>query len=682
LIDPRERVLLCDFESRSRADLKRVGGRNYWEHPTSETIVAVWHDTAPPTGRDAWGVWVPGDPRPPALDEGVLPAAHNYSGFDRFAMWRCEWLEPGSEQDRHGVDTAELARLGGLPGALDALAKQWLGREKDTKASRFTKSLSRPSKAAKRLGLLPEITPKVFQRVLDYCWSDVEILVHGWPYLLDFLDADLPGASEASRACNDRGIPFDADLARALLIHDRRIGQDALRAEAAALGLDPAELAEIVGNSARFQAATGLPDMTKDTIEDVFKGVYAHMGPRVECFARARQAIASIARGKLQAGIDRVSPDGMLRDQHRYIGAHTWRDSHKGMQTGNIPRPSDAFEKYGAPQIDALVQEAHDLRAPITSDAITSILLRATLHAGEGCTFAVCDFSGVEARGLAWVANDLDAVDVFTSGKDVYRVMAARIFGRARLEDVTKVERTVGKEAELMLGYGAGHEKFDSHAALKLKKKGIEGGLEAMGVDALAVVNAWRELHWPIKSLWREFERACVGALQGGPGTEIEIAGGLFVALCSDDGRALAVRDPAGLLMVYRDAHLVEGKYGPQIKFRGGVKGWEYTYGGKLVENAIQRLCRHLMMLALVRAERMGLRPVLRVHDELVCRIAVTPEAYAQAEREHGGPLGYAYDSTGASGLRALEQAMLELPPWAEGFPIGASGHIGERYRK
>lgn len=677
MIDPRERVLLCDFESRSRADLKRVGGRNYWEHPTSEAIVAVWHDTA----KAEWGVWVPGDPRPPALDEGVLPAAHNYSGFDRFAMWRTDWLEPGSEQDIHGVDTAELARLGGLPGALDALGTLWLGKPKDKAASRFTKGLSRPSKAAKRRGLLPEITPKVFDRVLDYCWSDVEILVHGWPHLLDFLDADLPGVSQASRACNDRGIPFDADLARALLVHDRRIGQDTLREQALALGIEPDELAEIVGNSARFQAATGLPNMTKDTIEDVFKGAFDHMGPRVYAFAKARQAVASIARGKLQAGIDRVSPDGMLRDQHRYIGAHTWRDSHKGMQTGNIPRPSDAFEKYGSAEVNALVARALDLSEPITSDMITSILLRATLHAGEGCTLAVCDFSAVEARGLAWVANDFDALDVFaTPGADPYKVLAARVYGK-RVEDITKVERMVGKEGELMLGYGAGHVKFDAHVALKLKKKGIEGGLAAVGVDARDVVKAWRELHAPTVRLWREFERACVGVLQRGPGSEIEIAGGLFVAVCADDGAALGVRDPSGALMVYRDAHLVEGKYGPQIKFRG-VKGFEYTYGGKLVENAIQRLCRHLMVLGLVRGEAKGLRPMLRVHDEIVARIAVTRQAYAQAEREHGGPVGYVYDSTGASGLRALEQAMLELPSWATGFPIGVSGHIGERYRK
>ncbi len=52
--------VLLDFESRSRADLGAVGGRKYWEHPSSEALVVVWYDTADGTV----GAWYPGQAWP------------------------------------------------------------------------------------------------------------------------------------------------------------------------------------------------------------------------------------------------------------------------------------------------------------------------------------------------------------------------------------------------------------------------------------------------------------------------------------------------------------------------------------------------------------------------------------------------------------------------------------------
>jgi hypothetical protein len=130
-------TILLDFESRSRADLARVGGRNYWEHPSTEALCAVLYDTET---QDV-GLWMRGDPIP-VFDHHASFAAHNAQGFDRFAA-----------QETWGlyalwVDTSELARTAGLPGALDALGARWLGFPKDKVASKFTRSLStcrRPS---------------------------------------------------------------------------------------------------------------------------------------------------------------------------------------------------------------------------------------------------------------------------------------------------------------------------------------------------------------------------------------------------------------------------------------------------------------------------------------------------------------------------------------------------------
>jgi hypothetical protein len=188
--------ILLDFESRSRCDLKKHGGRLYWEDESTEALCCVLHDTD--TG--AREEWERGDPTPAlvthALENDIPYAAHNITGFDRFALWRLGWSTPARDERVPLIDTSELARAAGLPGALDALGTRWLGIPKDKVASKFTVGLSsvrRPagkgpeviseedwrllSKSDQRLlGRLPKCGPAEMVRVKAYCSSDVDIL--------------------------------------------------------------------------------------------------------------------------------------------------------------------------------------------------------------------------------------------------------------------------------------------------------------------------------------------------------------------------------------------------------------------------------------------------------------------------------------------------------------------------
>lgn len=465
--DTRPPILL-DFESRSRCDLKKHGGRLYWEHPSTEALCCVLHDVA----TDTRAVWLPGDPCPVA--PGDVLAAHNWRGFDRFAAHRV-W---GWPLDAEAIDTAELARRAGLPGSLDELGKRWLGRDKDMAASRFTVGLStcrRPTKrtahraplgeeitpaewsrlsaARKReLGVLPEVTPEALARVIAYCESDVEIMVHGWPLLEPWLDAGHENeVLRVDGAINDRGIGFDSELARRLLEEDARNARRVLVQVGRELGMPADRVRAIASSPEQFCAFTGAPNAQKETVEEIVVNWPRRgdeHGRRAAAIGRARQALASIARGKLEAGLNRVSPDGRLRDTHRYFGAHTGRWSHRGMQLGNMPRPADRFDKWSAEDIDRL---AADVIAGRHADAEEiDLLLRACLVARPGYTFAVRDFSGVEARALAWCADDRKALQVFASGVSPYKVMAGVIFG-CDPDEVSKGEArySVGKIAEL-----------------------------------------------------------------------------------------------------------------------------------------------------------------------------------------------------------------------------------------
>ena len=88
-----------------------------------------------------------------------------------------------------------------------------------------------------------------------------------------------------------------------------------------------------------------------------------------------------------------------------------------------------------------------------------------------------------------------------------------------------------------------------------------------------------------------------------------------------------------------------------------------YSYGGKLVENAIQGLCRDIMCDGGLRVEKNGFPVVFTVHDEI---ISLIKESDVRADT-----------------LQVFEQLLSEVPSYVTGLPLSAKdGWIGKRYRK
>lgn len=644
--------ILADIESQSRADLKRVGGRLYWEHPSTTALCVAWYDPA----DGEVGAWRPGEEWP---HHGRQLAAHNATGFDRHGFARLGFYRGTPGGFATTVDTSELARRAGLPGALDALGQRWCGTPKDKDASRFTTSLSTVRRPAgkgpnaispdywrtlsadekRERGVLKAPSDADLLRVCDYCLSDVAIMTAGWPHLASWQDLE-PDVLATDRAVNERGVRFDYALAAALLDCDQANANAVLEDVADELGWTPADVRARARSVPAFCAATGAPNAQRETVEAIDHPL-----------ARARLALATIAAGKLEAGLARTSNDGRMRDNHRYYGAHTGRWSGSGMQLHNMPRPDKQFEnifetaQFDDAQVDAWICDLADrVRGGrhVASQAEIDLLVRATICAAEGHAFAVCDYSGVEARALAWVSGDHKALAVFASGRDPYKVAAAQIFGKA-YEAITW-ERKVGKVAELACGYGQGGKKF-RETSLKMG-----ADLDAIGLDPFAVVRAWRQLHAPAVRFWKDLENACVLAC-GGHASRVSCFDVLPV------GDAVAIVLPSGRPIMY-NGMVVTSDGG--LAFTG-AHGPEHTYGGKLTENVIQALCRDLLADALVRADRAGLRPVLHVHDEIVCEAP-------------GAGVIECYND--------LRQIMRTPPDWAAGFPADAKGFCGRRYRK
>ena len=92
------------------------------------------------------------------------------------------------------------------------------------------------------------------------------------------------------------------------------------------------------------------------------------------------------------------------------------------------------------------------------------------------------------------------------------------------------------------------------------------------------------------------------------------------------------------------------------------TKQWEEetTWGGKLLENCVQGMCRDFLAGAILRLEASNYPIILTVHDEA---ISETPDEDRYSEAE-------------------FKSLLTVVPPWAAGFPLKAETGSGYRYAK
>lgn len=88
---------------------------------------------------------------------------------------------------------------------------------------------------------------------------------------------------------------------------------------------------------------------------------------------------------------------------------------------------------------------------------------------------------------------------------------------------------------------------------------------------------------------------------------------------------------------------------------------WERfgLYGGLAFENIVQAIARDLLAHGIVKSEGAGYPVIGHVHDEIITEV----------------PRGF-------GDVAEFERLICELPAWAEGLPLTASGWRGKRYRK
>jgi DNA polymerase len=272
--------------------------------------------------------------------------------------------------------------------------------------------------------------------------------------------------------------------------------------------------------------------------------------------------------------------------------------------------------------------------------------LKKAILAPDGYWMIDSDSSQIEARTVAWLAEQDDLVQAFEEGKDVYKIMASAIYGKAESE-ITKEERFVGKTTILGAGYGMG--------AIKFKAQLKTFGVEIEEAEAARIIQVYRETYPRITKLWREAGRA-LDAIAENKTCDLGRANILTV-----DGKK-GIRMPNGLYIKYpnlRNQTKEDGKdeYVYDTK-RGKAVIPNKIYGGKVVENLCQGLARIIIgeqMLLIAKKYRV----VMTVHDAIAI---IAPENEIQNAQEF------------------VELCMRVRPSWALELPLNCESGSGKSY--
>lgn len=331
-------------------------------------------------------------------------------------------------------------------------------------------------------------------------------------------------------------------------------------------------------------------------------------------------------------------------------------NSGKGIQPHNFIRGTLKYDEQL--RVLSLLEHAdHEIFTILYEWPISRIAqcMRGFITAKPGKILRVVDYSSIEARVLAWLANELRVLQIYIDGLDVYKVMAASVYSTT-YDGVTSEQRRIGKNLVLGCGYGLGGAKFVSYSEA--------AGVEIEEKFAKDAVKKYRQDHPNIVRFWGEVERAAISAVSRKRTRDNPVVLRNLKFFVEDFW--FCIQLPSGRCLRYFKPRVVPvekfGEPALQLQYRTEVRGRLYpesTYGGKLVENITQAVARDLLVNGMFAAEAAGFPVFGTVHDEII----------TETEMEFGSH-------------KELEAIVCQLPPWAKGLPVAAEGFSSERYRK
>jgi DNA polymerase len=379
-----------------------------------------------------------------------------------------------------------------------------------------------------------------------------------------------------------------------------------------------AELLEEVGviPPTKISVRTGKETYAFAKTDEEFKALQEHDDVRVQTLVSARLGLKStLEETRTERFLDISTRGKKMPVPIKYYAAHTGRwGGYDKVNLQNLPS-----------------------RGP------NAKVLKSCMCAPDNHTIIQADSAQIEARVLAWLAEQKDLVQAFERDEDVYKKMASTIYN-IPVEEVSAEQRFIGKTTILGAGYGMGAVRFRG----QLKTLGVESSED----ECRRIIKVYRDSNNKITTLWRDAQSVLKGMHAN---QRYKLGHSNVVQVLPTDN---AIQLPSGLRMYYNKlkVELDETKR-EQYSYKTRM-GYIKIYGGKVIENVCQAIARCVMAEQMLEIQK-RYKVLLTVHDSVVC--CVSDEQVEEA-------------------CTYINSCMAYVPEWASGLPVRGDVEIGKNY--
>lgn len=658
------RTLSIDLETYSSIDIKASGAYRYCESDDFEILLFAYaFDDEPVQIIDlAQGEKIPQEVRMAIVNPTILKTAFN-ANFERNAIGHnffssCVKHKNLETNPKQWDCTMVRALRMGLPSSLDMVGKA-LKFEEDKQKMKEGKALiqyfCKPCKPTKANGgrtrNLPEHDIEKWNLFKEYCKQDVEVERSIRKQLIKF---EVPKFEKElwnlDQIINDRGVKVDLDLIEKAIECDTQFSEKTKAIARELTGLDnpnsPTQIKKWISERVGHEVTS----LTKDSIPVLMSETHDE---NVKKLLELRLLMGKTSVKKYQAMQLARCEDERVHGLLQFYGANrTGRWAGRLVQVQNLPQNhlvdlDDARNFLREGDFEAI-----ELLYDSVSDTLSQ-LIRTAFIPSEGNRFIVADFSAIEARVIAWFANETWRLEVFKNNGDIYCASASRMFKvPVEKHGVNGELRAKGKIAELALGYGGAAgaiRAFDKNCSIPDE-------------ELPKLVSDWRAASPNIVNMWWDCDKAAKKCIREKTTVVLQK---YHIKFIYSPG-VMFIELPSGRRLSY-----IRPKIEPHETFSGDkitYEGMEQTkhtwtrldtYGPKLVENIVQATARDCLGITMMRITEKGYNIVFHVHDELILDV---PKDFGS--------------------LDEVNATFGESISWAPGLLLGADGYECNYYQK
>lgn len=676
-------MIVIDYETRSRADLTKVGAHNYALDLSTDILCLYMYDLEDdvhygfhPYLEDFPTEWVHRFEQADyisAVNATFDRLIHEYVGVPEYGF-------PEVPYNKWYCASAQF-RVNAMPANLEDAAKAAkVANLKDPRGKQLIKLLSIPQDDGSFLE-----DEALEKEMFEYCKKDVLASVDVIRCTRRMTDQEHKDWLLCERM-NDKGVKVDLELAKAATgkanleqtaiaekitaitageitkpSQHQRIKKYVLDAIQDSKDENDQKLLKLMTTFKQGEKKYTLDKPTRESIITAIDETGLSLYEDIEKLIRLLDDASASSVAKFKKMAELADPyDHRVRGAFIHAGAsQTHRFSSKGLQLHNMKRKCYSAEQALEVK-DKLINDE-----PI-DDIMQTLakLLRPAIVPQSGHKFIVGDWSAIEARALPWLSDDPRAekkLDMFRNGIDTYIEAAKGIFNRQDI-DADSEERQAGKIAELSLGYGGAAGAFSSMASAY--------GVVMPEPMVKRIVKVWRRDNaWAVKH-WADLEKAAKNAIRKRGSESFKAGRVVYHYVPNMLGGTLVCELPDGTFIHYPFARIEYSEKGDNIvALKASIKpkadekkkhwGEFRLWGGLLAENNTQAICAGLLRDKIRNLGNLQKYLVAHVHDEIILE---TPSNMAQSARE------------------GLQSVMESVPEFAKGLPLKAKPVILDRY--